>query len=377
MRYLFLLVTLLPVVAQAQQLATARQLALYRAVTPADIPRDLQDVLDRAMWYTDVEIPPAFQFDADGDGNMTFHYTGVNISQEQDPFGNGNKEWPWDHPAVAKDDGSVKNIKSIYLPEPVVWYERSFRTRILTAQTGNFERRGIAWILPNGTDVIELITTKVGKQDICFKIFRLTKSLGAWKRRVYRPKAHLSPESLVEVLGRDVRIEDTTRTVSDSRRGLNGPNPLLIDGRHDKPAFSVIATARMLPFMSQEDVIKCLESPFELCTEEQWIPSTRFQDQSVPQFYLGPWLSNGNRERSCVPCHQDTLSHVFVYQENRDWYAFFRGSDGIFSFHPISKDSVSINGKTIKPRFNTTLVQAGLVEKYDSTIHSSSLYTVP
>ena len=83
----------------------------------------------------------------------------------------------------------------------------------------------------------------------------------------------------------------------------------------------------------------------------------------------------GVDQAECMLCHKHTNRAVSTFENNRGWYGRIRGSDGIFSFHPIAKESVSYNGFRLPVRMRPELTNAGLVARFDPTIHPAEFYS--
>jgi hypothetical protein len=79
---------------------------------------------------------------------------------------------------------------------------------------------------------------------------------------------------------------------------------------------------------------------------------------------------------SCAKCHESTLKHVDEFDTPRQWYGRVRGSDRIFTFHPIEPASISTNGAPRQVRLRQAFVDSGLVAWYDRSKHPSDVYQV-
>jgi hypothetical protein len=73
-------------------------------------------------------------------------------------------------------------------------------------------------------------------------------------------------------------------------------------------------------------------------------------------------------------CHETVNHNVQEFEPGRDWYGRIRGSDGIFSFHPFSRGSISFNGSPVSVSMNSELRAAGLLERFDADKHPNSIY---
>ncbi len=104
--------------------------AMYRQFFPQVENSELRDLLadPRLLIYTEAEMPKAYQF---FDGAFPgVHSVNYNVSaNHSEPFGNGNREFPWSHPAGTHRSSNVSSFRFLRLPRdsqgvfwPVVWY---------------------------------------------------------------------------------------------------------------------------------------------------------------------------------------------------------------------------------------------------------------
>jgi len=66
-----------------------------------------------------------------------------------------------------------------------------------------------------------------------------------------------------------------------------------------------------------------------------------------PKNYQG-WLVGSERD-ACAKCHDNAGASVDKFEPVRDWYGFLPGGDGIFSFDPIDRRTVSRRGPDRRP----------------------------
>lgn len=66
-----------------------------------------------------------------------------------------------------------------------------------------------------------------------------------------------------------------------------------------------------------------------------------------PKNYQG-WIVGSDKD-DCVKCHGDAGASVNKFEPFRDWYGFLPGLDGVFSFDPIDRSSVSFRGPNGTP----------------------------
>ena len=110
------------------RLVSPQQEAQYRQAFPAVYDEDIAKLLasDDLVFYTEKEIPKAYQ-----NGN-TFHSPYYNISAEPDPFGNGNREFPWNEAGGAHNVRNLEVFRFIQFPKDkngryyplIYWNER-------------------------------------------------------------------------------------------------------------------------------------------------------------------------------------------------------------------------------------------------------------
>src|SRR5262249_38078700 len=115
------------------------------------------------------------------------HSVHYNISANgSEPFGNGNREFPWAHPAGTHRTTNVTSFKFLHLPTdesgklaPIVW----FRARGTTDNA-----LGYAWRFPVGAVLGEvlLMRDEDGSQ-YCFEMRIRTREQENWEPQVFRP----------------------------------------------------------------------------------------------------------------------------------------------------------------------------------------------
>ena len=111
--------------------------------------------------FQSYDLPRAYQHSG------TLHSAHYNIAMDPDPFGNGNKEFPWDRPGGLGASGT--SIKSVYFSGPVAWY-----------QTGGL----IRWMFKEGTMFREKMYLPEGQ---LFMIRTRTKVSDGWAFSVKQP----------------------------------------------------------------------------------------------------------------------------------------------------------------------------------------------
>lgn len=372
--------SLIAVLAVAQ-LMSADKAASLRAYLPRVDDARIQAVLDdpNLILYTDAEIEPAYQ---QNDGALPgLHAVSYNISADRsEPFGNGNREFPWGSPAgMHKSPHSV--FRFLLLPVvrgarlPVVVFRRLLRGDRLFSH---------CWIYPVGTVVGEcLIQNGPDGHGYAFEVRTRTRERGQWAVDAFRPFP--TPESLADGIKRLEPTWESQPALRDAVARLSQPGQAtvrtLVSG-HPRESFRSVALVEELPPLPPALVAKLLtKTPFRSALGTAWretekhvaaAPTTRQAFHVVPANYEAGFIQVDRQ--SCMRCHENTLDHVRTFEPRRDWYGRIRGSDGIFSFHPFSRASISHNGFGLPISMNPRLVEAGIVERYDSAKHPAHLY---
>jgi len=295
------------------------------------------------VWYTEDEIPKVYQHNIGGHSWVSV-YKKISPSYER-RNSNGNGEWPWDHPAVLDDEVRVRNVVG-YLDRGMETFKTEFdRYAVVKANRGRgwevegFRKRGsepgTGWKYGPGTEFVELVSTQIGKYDYTFKVHRMTMTPNnEWRFRVYRPFRSVAA------------YEQATRTKV-------GPPTLrtLMDTLHDIPAVVVKALQHDItePLSPDLSARLLLETPFELCVDDEFIPTTKHPDQIWPVGYLGAFIGNAihhgpkvirSKKASCLNCHRDVAINVGKHSSG-NWYGQIRGGGkdrneaGVFSHRPL------------------------------------------
>ncbi len=138
------------------QLMSAEKEQRLRKMLPRVADPDLQKILDdpRLILYTEREIPRAYQFFAGGLQGVHSAYYNISANGSE-PYGNGNREFPWGHPAGTQRTSGVEVFRFLWLPHdaqgnprPVVWYRKHLR-----GDSGD----GYGWTFPVGALVGEVL----------------------------------------------------------------------------------------------------------------------------------------------------------------------------------------------------------------------------
>lgn len=381
------LILWLGLTAQTQaQLASPEADRLYRQSLPAtDDPRWEKIFRDPAtLFYTDAEMPPAYQkWDGDLRG---VHSPAYNISadaneQAKGPGrgGNGNIEFPWRAPGGTDAARNVATVRFMRLPDreaggvwPVVWW----RERMRGANIG--EEPVYRWLFPRGTVFGEVLTLadSSGVQHT-FEVRLRVREADYWDVQILRPFP--TRASLAARL-RELQVENHEAWIASLERQPVARQTLR-DRLHPMSAFAERAGSQALPPMSERLAAELLDStPFVSSVGAEWgepdqdvfAPTTDQTFHLVPHGYQATFL--GTDTESCQECHKHTLRHVDTFDGRRDWYGRVRGSDGIFTFHPFARESISRNGSPLTVRMNARLEAAGIIERFAAARHPADVY---
>ncbi len=356
-----------------------------RSLFPPVLDDELYALLlnPRLILYTEAELPPAYQeWDGALQGVHSVHY---NISADNnEPYGNGNIEFPWGAPAGTHRAQSVSTFRFLWLPEdaegriqPVVWYRKRFRDDV---------SMGWGWTFPVGAVVGEVLLMKTPEGErLPFELRVRIRQKGDWGVNVYRPfptAGHLAQR--IKELRAD--WESHPELVAFMQH-LETPRELerrLLEDAHPNRVFRQAMGVDELPPLEDAELVKQLltETPFQSSLGQAWrvgtngeftvAPTTQAAFHVVPANYDGGFIDVD--ADSCMRCHETVNQHVRRFQFSRDWYGRVRGSDGIFSFHPFSRGSISHNGYGTGVSMRSELISAGVLEEYDPERHSKAVY---
>ncbi len=357
----------------------------FRAYLPKihDAP-DVQRLLDdpRLILYTEAEMPRVYQlWDNQLQGIHSAYY---NISANgSEPFGNGNREFPWGTPAGTHRSPHVRSFRLLWLPydsqgqfKPIVWYRR---------QLSGDGSLGYAWTFPVGAVVGEVLQQRASDgRYYTFELRLRYREVDDWAVDVFRPfpKAeHLAERvrALRPDFADDPKLAALVQHLEQPRKL---PNMTLVDP-HPRRSFQQKMGVDVLPPIDDSLVIELLTStPFRSSLGETWrfgtdgnytfAPTTHDAFHVVPKNYDAGFISVDRH--SCVRCHETVNQHVNQFQAGRDWYGRIRGSDGIFSFHPFALSTVAGNGFGRGVAMRRDLLEAGILAAFNEQQHSRSVY---
>jgi len=204
--------------------------------------------------------------------------------------------------------------------------------------------RPIKWIFPVGTVLGEILWVRdeQGKKWI-YEIRCRRKQPGAlaWDPIILRP------------------VKNRAELLDYLNYPANWHPPktyLFLRNTHEDEVAMFQGLVERLPKLTPDQVRHLLSSPFVDVTYEAWSKETTAptseQDFSlVPKDYSLGLISAD--EVSCAQCHRQTQTSLWnliprepLIYDNPEKVANIRGSDGIFSWHPFSEESVSDGTRT-------------------------------
>ena len=305
----------------------------------------------RLLIYTDAEMPKAYQF---FDGAFPgVHSVEYNISANgSEPFGNGNREFPWSHPAGTHRASNLSAFRFLWLPRdskgvfwPVVWHRQA-------GAAG-----GYAWTVPVGAVLGEVLAVRgPAGRDYTFELRIRRREVGFWDVDIYRPFP-----TAADLARRIKQLRPQWKSHTNLVQlcsHLEDKRPLavrvLADAQPLERPFQQTMGVDELPPLDGKLVVELLTTtPFRSALGRVWrddadgvatcAPTTASPFHIIPVNYDAGFVSLDSQ--SCMRCHSTTNQSVRTFNARRDWYGRIRGADGIFSFHPFAvPPSISSNG---------------------------------
>lgn len=296
------------------------------------------------IFYNEKHVPRVFQF-KEGVVDVYSNISGKAVELGgYEPFGNGNREFPWGFPG-GTHRSKIGKFRFVHLPEPVRhWSEWMYKN---SSPNWHWTKR---WVYPEGTIFGEVLLNQGHVFDV-----RIRKKVdGKWHSNAYRP-----------VLTRDEYNEFL---------GIEGSNVTIKTLKNDHPTtvFNEKAAIDSLESIPKERVVELLNKPFRSAKGIPWIthkgvsgfaPTTDSDFHIVPKNYDGGFISVDNK--SCMKCHEDVKKEVGEFDSPRDWYGLISGDDNIFSFHPFDPDYIYKSAAPNVARFNRKLIDANLLKHWN------------
>ena len=357
-----------------------------RKMLPQVADADLQKILDdpRLILYTEREIPRAYQFFTGGLQGV--HSAYYNISADgSEPYGNGNREFPWGQPAGMQRVQGVEVFRFLWLPRdengnvrPVVWYRKQLR---------GDSNEGYAWTFPVGAIVGEVLAmTGPDGYSYTFEMRTRTRAYGYWDMDVMRPfpTSGALAKRIKELRPDWHNQAKLVKAVEHLEQPVEMKVLTLADHQPAKRTFSQTMGVDSLPSLGDDKLVGELltSTKFRSTSGEVWreasngsktyAPTTEASFHVVPAKYDAGFVQVDRT--SCMRCHDSVSKPVSDFNPGRDWYGHIRGSDGIFSFHPFSQDSISDNGYGRSVSMRPEFEKAGVIAKYDPKRHPEAIY---
>jgi len=356
--------------ASAQIVGANHADVLRRALPPTTDPK-LDAILrdSSTLLYTEAEMPQLFQRGG--------AFRRVVRGNRND----GNDEFPWRTAGGVHRSAGIGSFRFLSLPKS----SNGVRWPVIIVQQKLDERdqqAGLVWYFPVGAVIGEVLTMRSpAGVDYTFEIRTREREADDWGVEIYRPFPTAS--SLAEGI-RTLRPSwGSEPTLRDAVARLESPKALVSQNLTDRrlhPGFvlNVNEAVDELPALDSKLVAELLlAATFEPASAEFWrhgsngqaafAPTVRQGFSIVPVNYDAAFL--GNSRESCINCHRNTGAQSVRFDPT--WSGHIRGSDGIFSFHPVSLDSIN----QTPPRLRRELVEAGIIARFDPAIHPESVYS--
>jgi hypothetical protein len=312
-------VVLLPDLPPEKPKRTAKKKAVFQVV--GGIPPTHDEEFERLRPHlVEYDLPQAYSH------HGTAHSPAYNISLDRgEPYGNANREFPWRRPLGLDHcpDAFTRTFRYFPPGRSIILWRRSVPLD-----------SSLQWVFPVGTVFCEVFYQR--HEGVDYPWLMLTKTKDSDEDWV--------PAAFAPVISSE-ELPPTDRT-SRIRMVNHHPVRTVDSTKH-------VAT---LPEMSAEQVKALLSQPFR---RVDYFDNESFMPYSAQEFSLvaGGWTGAGVDldVESCMQCHRTAGKHADEMDARRDWYGHVRGSDGIFSWHPYTADSISYSGFDHPVRFRPEL----------------------
>jgi hypothetical protein len=332
---------------------------VYTIVMPKVDNEELQKALnDPAMIvYDETVLRRAYEF------NGVFHdaYYNISAGQPREPFGNGNREYPWATTAGTDTCDNIKVVKLLSLPRK----DNGDLKKIVTHPGTNTVN---GWTYPHGTFLCEVLCMERDGQLQPFEIRVRKREESRFIPEIYRP---CRTANELAVLAEKMNYPEVVAFCKNEKT-LEAVN--YKDVQHG--IFDQDGNIDVLP-----DLPKPLVD--HILTKMSFKPSLGYEwkgDCACPTvatntsgFYPAGYAAHNLRGDSCIKCHSTAGQSVDNFNRGvfRDWYGHIRGSDHTFSFHPIDNNTVSGNG--VNQRFGYQWL--AYIEQFDANVHTPADYS--
>lgn len=408
MRYLFLLIALLPsVLASGQQIMKPEEIRRIESHLPLLEDGIVKDALANptGVWYDRATMKIAYQAGAGSAWHLEFASTGRLGIADGAYEGNANnmsvKAFPWNPvPGLTHRCPNVDSVKRFVLPLgddgkvlPVIVYSAELEGFVAPRPTVT----GLDWLWPVGSTIIEPITVNdvMNKQHYVCIIRARTKTKLGWTVESFAP--FRQPEELKEAIYKarpqwykDRSLVEFLVNLDRKPRGLSEDEGAIAlrDRTPGNPRFGTVAHGALnlnagidkLGPLDRELVAELLDTTvFRASAGYDWkhgcsAPTTDEEFHIVPQNYDGGFVSiDGN---GCVNCHSGAQASARRHDPNNGLRGWVRGNkEGILSWHPFEPSSVTPRPNP-NPKLRQVWVDAGYVAFYDPSKHPSGMYLI-
>lgn len=368
------------------QLVSPAKEATLRAQLPQTADPNWQTLFAESVLYTESEMPRAYQFAG------TFHSPLYNISGDPSDSGlphgeggNANVDFPWRLPggipkAAERDIAKFGFFRLPRRDDGKVWpvvYWSEFMRDDPVLEPANFLR----WTFPRDTVFGEVLQLKDSQgRPHTFEVRLRVRTADGWDVEMLRPFP--TSQHFVDRLQQIGTPE--ALAVAAKVNSVREVSVVTVTDQHRRHAFSIKGTRETLPSQSETLTKQALASPFYASAGFAWRETaSREQDVFTPsgadRFGIRPKGDNASlietNATACMNCHDDTLKPARSFDAPRGWYGRVRGSNGIFSWHPVEPRSVSRNGGRLPVQIRQAFKDAGLVEAYSPAKHPSDRYS--
>lgn len=381
-----LILTTLVQAAPPVMLVPAEEDSTYKQFLPrleaADYDRIL--VSDDLIFYTEDVVPRVYQ---NSNHFLSAYY---NIAALPDPFGNGNREFPWN---VAMGTDNVEHslvVRFLQLPKkpdgtywPIVHFNQDLPGDLRDYIT-EFGRSSWQWVYPKGTVFGELLAFQHDDYTYPYELRLRIKGDGAWNVEVFRP-CPTAADLVREIQTRRPNWADVPELralVEHLSRDQVFPQEQFQD--RAGTAFRAAVAVDNLPPLGDDQLAKeiLLQTAWPSALGQAWregpqgqqvfAPTTDSDEMHiVPRHYSAHMLLADSQ--SCARCHEHTNLIVAHFEPDREWYGRIRGSDGILSFHPLEPAASNVS-TFVAPRIRQIFLEKNLVERYSQTRHPADRY---
>ena len=167
-----------------------------------------------------------------------------------------------------------------------------------------------------------------------FEIRTRSKINNFWESALYRPFRDY--QNLLDFINKDITVNYQLYRLKDNHNKIIFNNSNYIHELGNINPFFVKYALNNFTFRES------LGHPWY---KQSYSPTTKIPFHIVPVNYDGAFIQD------CNSCHSTTLKSANSFDSRKEWYGYVKGSDTIFSWHPVKRSSISFNGFYVKPKF--------------------------